>query len=255
MSGNARYGYLAGTATRSDYGGTYTGAILDLVAGTSVQDIQVSALELFTLIMTSGAVISIADIGADFFDYAIGLLVAGMTQPLADAIITKPLQLFLTKGFRYDPPGWRMVQTMISDGLMDKDTLTEVLQESGIADKYFPPMLSYAGIRQQQAANKILDQGIDAGQELQTYLQKLYVTELDTQVRALDAAVLQYEIDVVRLPLENTISIIDAIASKLDSYANQADFGYSTTTQANALARLPSLISYGLQVLNGEVTP
>jgi Bacterial Ig-like domain (group 3) len=85
---------------------------------------------------------SIADVGADCFDFASGTLLAKLMSPLVDAVITGPAEAALTKYFRWSAPNVTRIIDLLQGGFIDTNLAREGFELNSIAEPFIGPLIA-----------------------------------------------------------------------------------------------------------------
>ena len=154
--------------------------------------------------------LSIAHVGSDFSDFAVGLSINRIFQPLEDAALTGPMTNWLKNYFRYNDISPRMLINAIETPEFSDLDLMESAKDAGIDDNGIRKLLTLKRIKEAKdlwglwAFEDRVDENatIAAIEEQQSFI--------DAELRRLETEVINLFGDEEELALNNRIGAVNA---------------------------------------------
>ncbi len=241
----------AGTATR---GGLFAGIYDELVnqlEKAPPEKIKDGAIAFLLVTLGTGSAISLADVGTDFFDFAIGKLVADMLTPLVKRILTDQEDAILRRAFRTDAPSQRILLQMITEGIVDAPSLATFIQDTEIKDAYLPLLQHYVTVKRAEKQNAVDQQIGDAYTQAQLLEPGLLVNRAESAAGKLEAEIDSISAALTDLEDQREVRHLESLASRIERTADVAEFGEGAA-QTHAIDALPKLISAAVQITRAK---
>jgi|SRR2546427_4013392 len=231
-----------GPAKRSDLVDSLVKAFSGFEPTADREAIKLAVDAVLVLYFGAGSIISIADIGADLFDFSVGTSLAELIRPLITRRIILPTEDVLKKVFRFRAPNARLVVSMLEAGELDEQQVDAMLIDDEVKDDYLPLVKAFALGRAKQAKVKILDQ---VNEQLVAKAQvagALQISRSEALITKLEADLDALEVEITTIREQRAIGAMEKQATRIETLANTVEFGEGAAA-AKALTSLQAILS------------
>ena len=212
-----------------------------LQAGTP-EEVRERVDKILVSILAAGSILSFANPGSDFLDFAMGQSLHQIVSPIINAVIGGPLQDALQKGFRFSGPGMRALLPMMEAGIIDDRLLRSALIDAGLKDEYVEVYIQFAHFKLRDKQRILEEKARLTADQVTLYPIEQQQKVLERLQGRVEASLEALEERALTGSLDNDVQRFNALASRLDRTADMIEESTDEKVLAKTLTLAITLV-------------